>query len=180
MLKLLIRISAMALITIGILVANPTNPKTVEINSLSEADLPKQKANSLIFEAKIKAKKDDRAAILKKFLTSRNSPMAKDSDKLVQIADKYNLDWKLLPAIAGVESHYGQAIPSGSYNPYGWNNGGAYFKDWGQASETVASGIRNRYAPTGEVNPYRIGPTYAANPAWASHVASYMYQLDQI
>ena len=180
MLKHFIRITALALITIGILVANPTNPKTAETNSPSEAVLAKEKTKPLVFEAEIKAKKDDRATILKKFLKSRNSPMAKDSEKLVKIADKYNLDWKLLPAIAGVESHYGQAIPSGSYNPYGWNNGVAYFKDWAHASETVASGIRTRYAPTGVITPYRIGPIYAANPAWASHVASYMYQLDQI
>ena len=106
--------------------------------------------------------------------------MTEDAEKLVAIADKYNLNWKLLPAIAGVESQYGQVIPLGSYNPYGWNNGATYFKDWSQATEVVASGIRTRYLPSGEVTPYKIGPTYAANPAWANHVANYMRQIDQI
>lgn len=180
MLKHIIRVSALTIAVIAVLLVNPTTSNYSQTNSQSEAKLPKLETSMVAFEAKIKSKTDDRAKILKKFLKSRNSPMTNDADKLVKIADKYNLNWKLLPAIAGVESSYGQMIPQGSYNPYGWNNGGAYFKDWSQASEIVASGIRTRYLPTGEVTPYKIGPSYAANPNWANHVANYMRQIDQI
>lgn len=180
MLKLILRTSAMALITAFVLVASPTTSKGSEPNLASPSGETSAKKNpeKLVFKAKIKAKKDDRAKILAKFLTSRGSPMAKDAEKLVKIADKYNLDWKLLPAIAGVESQYGKMVPFGSYNPYGWNNGSAYFNDWADASDHVAAGIRTRYAPKGEVTPWGIGPSYAANPAWASHVVGYMYQID--
>ena len=180
MLKYIARVFALTIAVIAVLLVNPTTSNYSQTNSQSEGKLPKIETNQPTFEAKIRAKKDDRAQILEKFLKSRNSPMTSDAAKLVKIADKYNLNWKLLPAIAGVESHYGQAIPQGSYNPYGWNNGGTYFKDWSQASEVVASGIRTRYLPTGEVTPYIIGPSYAANPLWASHVANYMHQIDQI
>ena len=180
MLNIFPRISVLAIIGISLLFANPTTSNNSKNYSLGEPNSPKQSPSFVVFEAKITAKKDDRAKLLKKFLSEKNSPMARDSEKLVKIADKYNLDWKLLPAIAGVESHYGQAVPSGSYNPYGWNNGSSYFQNWLDASEIVASGIRARYAPSGVVTPGRIGPSYAANPTWASHVVGYMQQIDQI
>ena len=180
MLNLFPRISVLSIIGMCLLFANPTTSNNSKIYSVSESDSPKQSPSSVAFEAKITAKKDDRAKLLKKFLSEKNSPMARDAEKLVKIADKYNLDWKLLPAIAGVESHYGQAVPSGSYNPYGWNNGSAYFENWSNATEIVASGIRSRYAPSGVVTPGRIGPSYAASPTWATHVFGYMQQIDQI
>lgn len=181
MLNILVRISAAAIIVLPTLIVNPTTKiEGVTSSSPSESNFQTQKQKPLIFEANVTAKKDDRAQILGKFLEQRNSPMAKDAKKLVQIADKYDLDWKLLPAIAGVESQYGHMIPSGSYNPYGWNNGASYFTNWADASETVASGIRSRYAQSGAVTPYIIGPKYAANPLWASQVSNYMYQIDQI
>lgn len=180
MLKHITRVVILTITVLAVLVVNPTISNYSQINSQKEESSPNIEARKPTFIAKITAKKDDRAQILKKFLKSRNSPMTEDAEKLVAIADKYNLNWKLLPAIAGVESQYGQVIPLGSYNPYGWNNGATYFKDWSQATEVVASGIRTRYLPSGEVTPYKIGPTYAANPAWANHVANYMRQIDQI
>lgn len=181
MTKLRIRISVLVLITVTILATSPTISKGETIPTpQSEEKFINKKIQGYNFAATVTAKKDDRAQLLKKFLKKNRSPMANDATKLVKIADKYNLDWKLLPAIAGVESQYGNMVPSGSYNPYGWNNGKAYFQNWSDASETVALGIRTRYVSTGIVTPYKIGPSYAANPAWASHVANYMYQIDQI
>ena len=173
----------MALILVSVLVASPTISQGSEepiLSSQSEDNSSIQNKSKLVFKASIKAKKDDRAQILKIFLENQGSPMAEDAEELVEIADKYEIDWKLLPAIAGVESQYGQLVPAGSYNPYGWNNGGAYFENWEDASEQVASGIRARYAQSGNVTPYRIGPGYAENPLWATHVSRYMSQISQI
>ena len=33
------------------------------------------------------------------------------------------LDYRLVPAISGVESTFGKHIPDNSYNAYGWANG---------------------------------------------------------
>jgi len=182
MLKLNLRASAMALMTFPILVASPTisnsfQSKTVVQNRVPS---PNQKSKTIAFVAKVVARKDDCAKILAKYLHARKSPMTRYARELVRIADKYNLDWRLLPAISGVESQYGIMVPTGSYNPYGWNNGAAYFKNWVDAANKVASGIRYRYAPSGSVDPFRIGPRYAANPAWAARVAVYMKQINQI
>ncbi|MEX2355277.1 MAG: hypothetical protein WD686_05390 [Candidatus Woykebacteria bacterium] len=181
MLNLKIRMSAMALISVPVLVASPTIAKVPEEpKTTSQIEVTSSTENSpnVVFKDTITAKKDDRAKILAKFLKGRNSPMAKNATALVKIADKYSLDYRFLPAIAGLESQYGLMVPKGSYNPYGWNNGSAQFKNWADASDKVASGIRSRYAPKGEVTPYRIGSSYAASPTWAVRVASYMSQIN--
>jgi hypothetical protein len=123
------------------------------------------------------AKPDDRATRLKKFLRSQASPMAGDAEALVKIADKYGLDWTFLPAIAALESQYGKMIPTGSFNPYGWNNGRASFASFADASEEVASGIRSRYQPEGEVTAWGIGSRYAASKTWAVRVVAYQEQI---
>ena len=179
MLSIKIRTSAMALVAIPILVASPTISNEPITNSLRGDNVVTGRNHPLVFKAKVTAKKDDRAKILAKFLKKQGSPMAKDAPELVRIADKYNFDWKLLPAIAALESQYGKMVPAGSFNPYGWNNGSAYFKNWVSASEIVAEGIRIRYAPKGAVTPWRIGPSYAESPTWAARVDSYMSLIDQ-
>lgn len=123
------------------------------------------------------AKPDDRAARLKKYLQAQGSPMANDAAALVQIADKYDLDWTLLPAIAALESQYGKMLLPGSFNPYGWNNGRAYFGSFAASSEEVAAGIRSRYQPSGEVTAWGIGPRYAASKTWAERVVRYQAQI---
>src|SRR4051812_48196694 len=59
---------------------------------------------------------DNRAKALKAFLEKSNSPLADSAETFVASADKYNLDWKLVAAISGLESGFGKAIPPGSYN----------------------------------------------------------------
>ena len=179
MLSLQLRTSAMALIAVPILVASPTISNEASTNSPSGKIVVIKKNPPMVFKAKVIAKNDDRAKILAKFLKRQGSPMAKDAPELVRIADKYSFDWKLLPAIAALESQYGKMVPAGSFNPYGWNNGSAYFKSWVSASESVAEGIRIRYAPDGAVTPWRIGPSYAESPTWAARVDSYMSLIDQ-
>ena len=46
---------------------------------------------------------DIRPRQLEDFLNSYDSPMATYSGYLVKMADKYNIDWRLVPAITGVE-----------------------------------------------------------------------------
>jgi len=174
----------MVAVTISLLLASPTIFKNVvgfsetKGSESSEIKISGNLHPSNVMEVKIVAKKDDRPQILSKFLSSKNSPMAKDAKELVEIADKYTLDYRLLPSIAGVESSFGLAIPSGSFNPYGWNNGKYYFKNWVHASEEVAKGIRVRYIRNGPANPYVIGPSYAANPNWAYRVDRFMTSID--
>ena len=79
----------------------------------------------------IVAKKMDRnAVILSAYLSKHNSPMQYHAQDFIDAAKTYELDWKMLPAIAGVESTFGKKIPGG-YNAYGWGIYGSnriYFK----------------------------------------------------
>jgi hypothetical protein len=146
----------------GIENSAPSNSKT----KLALADI----------ETQIVASEDRRGEKLAAFLSRQGSPMTSDAKNLVEIADRYDLDWRLLPAIAGLESTYGRVVPLGSYNPYGWNNGRHRFADWVAASDFVGYQLKHRY---GGDDPWRIGPAYAASPTWATRVNRNMHLISQ-
>src|SRR5262249_29143298 len=78
---------------------------------------------------------DQRAVILKDYLAQYNSPLENHAQDFVDAADSYGIDWKLVPAISGVESTFGKAIPGG-FNGWGWGVYGTqaiYFKSWREA-----------------------------------------------
>ncbi len=124
---------------------------------------------------------DYKVDVLRDYLVQFNSPLANSASTFVSAADRYQLDWRLVAAISGVESTFGQAIPASSYNGWGW---GVYgdnvirFSSWDEAIETISKGIRERYlGDIVESDPYIIGPTYAASPTWAQRVAYFMAQI---
>lgn len=72
---------------------------------------------------KVIIKEDKRVVILKSFLTDKQSPLASSSAYFVESADKYGLDWTLMPAISGMESNFGKNMPKASNNPFGVGGG---------------------------------------------------------
>lgn len=162
-------IGALSMLVVSPTILNRTSGQVEQASTTSAYQPLTASENTMVVS--IVAKKDDRADKLEQFLKSKGSPMAPSAGALVKIADKYDLDWTFLPAIAGLESQYGKFVPSGSYNPYGWNNGRASFRSWVAASEVVAAGIRSRYQTSGEVTPYSIGSRYAESKTWAVRVA---------
>lgn len=122
---------------------------------------------------------DKRVIKLEKFLESYDSPLAEYADKFVEAADKYGLDWKLVPAITGVESTFGKQIPANSYNAYGWANGAFYFESWEQSIDLVSKTLKEKYIDRGLDTPYKMGPIYAPpSKAWAWKVIYFMNKLD--
>ena len=127
--------------------------------------------------------RDNRADILQKFLKSYNSPLAEEADHFVAEADRLNLDWKLVAAIAGTESTFGKVIPNGSYNAWGWGiptgaQWGLAFKDWKSAITAVSEGLRYNYIDRGAKTLDEIGYIYAASPTWASHVKFFINKIE--
>ena len=126
---------------------------------------------------------DSRATILKEFLGQYNSPLEPFASDFVEIADKYNLDWKLVAAISGVESTFGQQIPNESHNGWGW---GIYadnmirFSSWKQGIQTVSEGLKTNYIDRGAKDVYEIGRFYAASPTWAQRVDYFMRKIDEL
>lgn len=125
---------------------------------------------------------DNRAKVLQAYLQAHNSPMAPFANTFVQDADTYNLDWRLLPAIAGVESTFGQAEPVNCYNGWGYGiygNNMMCFYSYYEAIHTISQALREKYINTwGATDVYSIGHIYAASPTWADRVTYFMNDIE--
>lgn len=61
---------------------------------------------------------EDRAAKIDSYFESRSMPLAGFGKTFVEAADKYGIDWALLPAISVAESSGGKQMCKN--NPFGW------------------------------------------------------------
>ena len=121
---------------------------------------------------------DERYLSLLAFLRERKSPLVKETRTFLRVADKYHLDWRLLPAIAGLESAFGKKLVPNSFNPFGWGGGYYYFSGWAEAIETVGRSLSKNYYRRGLDTPEKIGPVYAPpNPRWGILVRALMERI---
>ena len=128
---------------------------------------------------KSQVKKDYRIDILRAYLTKHNSPLAEYAAEFVISADKYNIDWRLVPAIAGVESTFGKRIPYNSFNAYGWANGDYSFKSWEDSIEIVTRTLREKYIDKGAPSIAKIARRYAPpSSTWARNVKFFMNKIE--
>jgi hypothetical protein len=121
---------------------------------------------------------DLRVKALRAILEKYNSPLVPFARDYIEIADKYNIDWKLLPAIAGLESSFGNAQLSGSYNSYGWGGGHIYFESVPDGINTVLYALKTKYFSRGADTVESIAPIYSESPTWAPRVRRFMGEID--
>lgn len=121
---------------------------------------------------------DLRVKALERMFEKHNSPLAPYAQDYIDVADKYGVDWKLLPAISGLESSFGIHQLSGSYNSYGWGGGRIYFRSVEEGIETVLSGLKNRYIARGATTVEAIAPIYSESPTWAPRIRHFMNEID--
>ena len=130
----------------------------------------------------IEAKKlDPQAQILAKYLAKYNSPLEYHAQDFIDAAREYELDWRLVPAIAGVESTFGKFTPGG-FNGWGWGVYGTqaiYFNSWREGIFTVSEGLREKYINRGLTNPYLMNRAYAASPKWGSKVTYFIEDIEK-
>jgi hypothetical protein len=130
-----------------------------------------------------KAGSDYRVKILKDYLAQQNSPLTPYAPDFIYYADKYNLDWKLVAAISGVESTFGKEIPPYSYNGWGWGvygNNVIRFNSCQDGIKTVSQGLRTNYMDKwGGTDIYSIGAMYASSKAWPDHVEYYVNKIQE-
>lgn len=123
---------------------------------------------------------DQRAKILSNYFAIFNSPLQFQSQDFIDAADTYNLDWKLVPAISGVESTFGKA--SYGYNAWGWGiygNQALGFTSWKDGIYTVSEGLKKGYIDQGLTNPILMNRAYATSPSWGWKVNFFMNDLEK-
>jgi hypothetical protein len=129
---------------------------------------------------------DARPIIIAEFLEIHDSPL-KPYDYfgkiLTQIADKYKLDYRLLPAIAMQESNLCKVIPNGTYNCLGLgihSQGTWGFDSYESNFDTAARILRENYLDEGLITPDEIQDKYTpgSNGSWEFAVNQFMDQLE--
>ena len=126
---------------------------------------------------------DAREEILRQYLVKWQSPLEPYTRELVEASEKYNLDFRLLAAIAQQESNLCKKIPADSHNCWGWgvhSKGTLGFDTYPEAIETVAKGIREEYRDKGYVTPEEIMAKYTPSSpgTWAFGVNKFLGQME--
>lgn len=131
---------------------------------------------------------DARALLLESFLKTHESPLTEYANYILDRADYYGIDYRLVPAIAMCESNVGKRIPSkDSYNAWGISVetgqvSGAKFRNWISAIDWVSRYLKERYFARGITELTDIGaiyapPSVANGNSWANCVAHFMEQI---
>jgi hypothetical protein len=132
---------------------------------------------------------DTRTHLLEHYLTAQGSPLANHAGTFITVADRYDLDWRLLPALAGTESGFGQYIPKNSYNAWGWGiptgaQSGMGFSSWDTGIETVGRGLRSSYLAKGYTTLLEIESRYTppsaaqSNHPWVTSIQQFMSEIE--
>ncbi len=90
-----------------------------------------------------------RAQAIDAYFSIRNMPLAGYGLKMVEEAQKHNLDWRLLPAISVQESGGGKhATFRCKNNPFGWASCNVKFESIDEAIEVVALNLSGKNPKT--------------------------------
>lgn len=128
---------------------------------------------------------DARERLLAEFLTKYRSPLVPHTKYLIEVADNYNLDYRLLPAIAMQESNLCKKIPKNSdYNCWGfgiYGNKRTGFDSYEHAIDTVAKTLAQKYVDKGLDEPHEIMSRYTpgSNGSWAESVNYFMNKIHE-
>lgn len=125
---------------------------------------------------------DARSEIIRQYLAEYTSPLEPYSAFLIETADKYQLDYRLLTAIAQQESNLCKKIPPESYNCWGWgihSKGTLKFDSFAEGIEIVSKGVREDYLDLGFVTIEEIMGKYTplSKGSWAYGVEKFMNEM---
>ena len=122
---------------------------------------------------------DTRTKAVQNVFKKYNSPLSDQAHFYVKYADEFGLDWRLLPAISGLESTFGKFLMPGSYNAYGWGGGHIYFESWEDGIKVINKALRENYINRGATDVWSIGRIYAESPTWSIRVNSFMQEINE-
>lgn len=155
---------------------------TEKAQAQTETEVEPKPENIPPQELQNEASIDPRITKLENYLNSKKSPLAPYAATFVLAADTNELDYRMLPAITGIESSFGVHLIPASHNPFGWGGGRIYFKDYNEAIFKVANGLKKGYVDRGAKTVNQIAPIYCPPNAqhWAGAVNSIMNQIEKI
>lgn len=125
---------------------------------------------------------DSQTEIVRQFFAKYNSPLEEYSADIIAASKRYDLDYRLLPAIAMQESNACKRVIKDSNNCWGWGIYGGKvtkFSNYPEAIETISKTLSTKYRDRGLVTPFELGQLY--NPSntnnWAENVQHFMDQM---
>lgn len=119
-----------------------------------------ENSNSSIVEVETD---DARAEALEDLFAQYESPLKGHGQKIVEEADKHNIDYRLLPSIAMQESTLCKKIIKDSHNCWGFGIYGkkvTKFESYDKAIETVTATLAKKYVQIGLAEPHEIAQKY--------------------
>lgn len=128
---------------------------------------------------------DIRIQALSQFLESYKSPLSPYTETAVKIADRWGLDYALIPAIAMQESGGCKIIPIDSYNCWGFGIYGdkvTRFESYERAMNAVAKTIKETYIKNGLTNPTLLEDrwTPSSRGLWSYSVNYFIGKIKEI
>lgn len=161
-------------------VADTNLENTVKISS-AQASAPKI-TDEVVGEGEIA---DARVILVQNFLERHNSPLAEEDNFgqiLVDLADEYDVDFRLLPAISMQESNLCKVTPPGSYNCLGLGvheRGTWHFESYEANFAAAVKILKNNYIDQGLTTPVEIMGKYTpkSNGSWANSVNQWMAEM---
>jgi hypothetical protein len=127
------------------------------------------------------------AATLDQYLESKASPIAGNGAALMRAGLRYNVDPRLVVAIAGAESYFGVQTCA-AHNAWGWGcpSNPFVFRSWAEGIDTIARGLRENYLDGGRTSVDAIHAKYAPvgvsndpdnlNYAWSNNVSHFLQE----
>lgn len=163
-----------------LIIINISSPKHAQTLSRTAQfqEPPKQTPES----SYVSRNQEARVEVLVQFFKRYNSPLLANAQQIVDAADKYSIDWRLIPAIAMQESTLCKKIPKNSFNCWGFGIYGGKvtrFKNFNEAIETVTKTLARDYKEKrGLEEPHEIVTRYTpGSGTWADNVT---YVMDRI
>ena len=117
---------------------------------------------------------DPRLNRLENFFEACKCPVRPLAEIFIRAADRHGIDWRLLPAIAFIESTGGKA--NRNNNILGWGNGNIRFKAISDGIRTVAERLANSDYYRGK-NIDQILYTYNPRPQYRIKVKAVMREI---
>ncbi|QQG40645.1 MAG: hypothetical protein HYV37_03760 [Candidatus Levyibacteriota bacterium] len=125
---------------------------------------------------------DARVEMIKQFFAKYKSPLEPYAKEVVNYADDFGLDFRLIPSIAMQESNLCLKAPVDSNNCWGFGIYGGkvrMFKDYKEGIYEVTKTLATNYKKNGLETPEQIMTRYTpgSNGSWARGVTHFMNQL---